>query len=53
MSVIDLDIPFAMGLLFGNLFDVICIIVVTSIVTWQILVVLLPVLVMTHFLQVI
>lgn len=51
VSVIDLDIPFCIGSLLGTSLDVICIIVVTCYVTWENCIAILPVLVVTHFLQ--
>ncbi|MCO5563154.1 hypothetical protein L7F22_016791 [Adiantum nelumboides] len=50
-SVIDLDIPFTAALVLGMVFDFLCIIIVVCIVTWQMILVVVPALALTQFVQ--
>ncbi|MCO5558804.1 hypothetical protein L7F22_012391 [Adiantum nelumboides] len=51
MSVIDLDIPFAISFVLGMGFDFLCIVCVVCVVTWQMVCVVIPALVVTYFAQ--
>eukprot|EP00250_Pteridium_aquilinum_P019390 c24411_g1_i1 orf=197-4072(-) len=51
ISVIDLDIPFSYASLLGTTCDVLSIVIVTCIVTWEMVLVIVPVLVIAQLLQ--
>lgn len=51
LSILDLNIPFSFGFVMAGLFDLIGIILVVALVTWQILFVTLPMLLVVHKLQ--
>ncbi|KAI5077532.1 hypothetical protein GOP47_0007922 [Adiantum capillus-veneris] len=51
MSVIDLDIPFAISFVLGMGFDFLCIVIVVCLVTWQMIFVIIPALVVTMIAQ--
>ncbi|KAI5077528.1 hypothetical protein GOP47_0007352 [Adiantum capillus-veneris] len=51
MSVIDLDIPFTGSFFLGTGFDFLCIVIVVCIVTWKMILVVVPALALTQFVQ--
>lgn len=52
MSVLDLDIPFCFGFVLALVFDLLGIVIVTAIATWEIILVVVPALVLIQYLQV-
>ena len=52
MSVLDLDIPFCFGFVLALIFDILGIVVVTAIATWQIILIVVPALATIQYLQV-
>lgn len=51
MSVLDLDIPFCFGFVLALVFDLLGIVIVTAIATWEIILVVVPALVLIQYLQ--
>lgn len=51
MSVVDLDIPFCFGYVVAGLFDVTGILIVMAAVTWEILIVAIPLLIIAYRIQ--
>lgn len=52
MSVLDLDIPFALAFALSGLIDVITTILVMATVTWQVLLVAIPIILAARYFQV-
>lgn len=51
MSVLDLDIPFCFGFVLALVFDLLCIVIVTAIATWEIILIVIPALLLIQYLQ--
>ncbi|KAL4194336.1 hypothetical protein AMTRI_Chr05g68090 [Amborella trichopoda] len=51
MSLLDFDIPYAIGFSVCTLLELISVLIIMCIVTWQVLVVAIPVMLLTYYLQ--
>lgn len=51
LSVVDLDIPFCFGYVLAGIFDLIGILIVMAAVTWEIIIIVIPLLVLAYRIQ--